>query len=59
MTTEWGILLISTGGGLKASKSFYYLVDYNWGVDGTWEYQNTDDLPPLTIPLPDGSSAPI
>ena len=59
MTTTWGKLLVSTGGALKPSKSFYYLVDYEWKDDGTWEYLELVDLPAITIPLPDGTSAPI
>ena len=58
-TTAWGELLISTGGALKPPKSFYYLIDYEWEADGTWTYTDTVDLPPLTVPLPDGTSQPI
>ena len=43
----------------QSARSFYYLVDYNWGENGTWKYQKTDNLLALTIPLPDGSSSPI
>ena len=58
-TTAWGKLLIATGGALKPEKCFYYLIDYEWQDDGTWEYTTMVDLPPITVPLPDGTAAPI
>ena len=58
-TTVWGKLLIATGGALKPEKCFYYLVDYEWMEDGSWEMVSSVDLPPLTVPLPDGSDAEI
>ena len=33
--TAWGKLLIRTGGTLKAAKCFYYMVDYDWQVNGS------------------------
>ena len=35
---SWGTKLIATGGSLKPSKCFYYLVDYDWHADGTWSW---------------------
>ena len=58
-TTVWGKLLIATGGALKPEKCFYYLVDYEWMEDGSWEMVSSVDLPLLTVPLPDGSDAEI
>ena len=35
------------------------MVDYEWEADGTWTYAELVDLPPLTVPQPDGSNVPI
>ena len=37
-TNSWGKLLLATGGALKPAKCFYYMVDYEWRDDGSWEY---------------------
>eukprot|EP00804_Cyclotella_cryptica_P018896 CCRYP_006429-RA/>CCRYP_006429-RA protein AED:0.69 eAED:0.69 QI:0/-1/0/1/-1/0/1/0/365 len=59
--SSWGELLIATGGALKPPKCFYYLIGYKWNQEGNWEYLQEPDLPviPITVPLPDGSTAPI
>lgn len=59
--TSWGELLIATGGALKPPKCFFYLVGYEWDADGNWKYQTGKHLAELTVsvPLPDGSTAPI
>ena len=36
--TSWGRLLIKMGGALKPEKCFYYIVDYEWLADGSWQY---------------------
>jgi len=59
-TTSWGKLLLATGGALKPEKCFYYMVDYEWQDDGSWEYSKlVDTLPPITVPLSDGTEAMI
>jgi len=59
-TTSWGKLLLATGGALKPEKCFYYLVDYEWQDDGTWEYATLDNtMPPITVPLTNGAAAEI
>jgi hypothetical protein len=41
---EWEGLIRATGGALVPSKSFWYLVDFQW--DGTdWIYRDTADMP--------------
>ena len=58
--SDWGKLLILNGGTLKPEKCFYYLVDYKWLADGSWQYlKMVDDFPALTVPLSDGRDAPI
>lgn len=59
--TNWGRLLIATGGSLKPSKCFYHLISFSWKPDGTWGYDanEEDEGLQLDIPLPDGSSATI
>jgi hypothetical protein len=32
--TNWGKLLLATGGALKPSKCFYYLISFEWRQDG-------------------------
>ena len=36
--TNWGKLLLATGGALKPSKCFYYLISFEWRQDGSWKY---------------------
>ena len=56
--TAWGHLLIATGGMLKPDKCFYYLVDFEFQADGSW--QAVDIVaPPLQVPQKDGRTAPI
>ena len=43
--TSWGKLLLSTGGALKPEKYFYYMVDYEWQDDGSWEYSRWVFIP--------------
>jgi len=57
--TAWGKLLIATGGLLKPEKCFYYMVDYDWQVDGTWEYSSMVDDEPLYVPQVDGPDVAI
>ncbi len=59
--SSWGELLIATGGALKPPKCFYHLIGYKWDQEGNWSYQHESDLPelPITVPLPDVSTAPI
>ena len=33
---SWESKLIATGGALKPSKCFYYLINFEWLPDGTW-----------------------
>ena len=55
----WGKLLIATGGTLKPEKCFYYLLDYEWQEDGSWQMIDMVDLPSLTVPFPNGTDAKI
>ncbi len=52
-------MTLATGGTLKPEKCFYYLIDYEWQDDGSWQMVNMVDLPPLSVPLPDGTAAQI
>ena len=58
--TDWGNLLIATGGALKPDKCFHTLIGFEW-VRGKWRYVHYDDNPDadLLVPLPDGSQVPI
>lgn len=59
--TNWGNLLIATGGSLKPGKCFYHLVSFNWRPDGTWRYDQNElyEEADVVVPLPDGSSVAI
>jgi hypothetical protein len=57
--SAWGKLLISTGGVLKPEKCFYYMVDYDWQADGSWDYCSMDESERLYVPQPDGSAKEI
>jgi hypothetical protein len=61
LVTNWGKLLIATGGALKPAKCSYYLISFNWKADGTWMYSMNETRPDLQIcvPLADGSLAEI
>lgn len=54
----WGELIITTGGGLKAEKSFSSLLDYEC-VEGEWQILEHVDLPPLLVPNSDGTWSEI
>ena len=56
--TCWGKLLIATGGTLKPEKCFYYMVDYEWLEDGSWQYTEMVDMD-LFVPCVDGSEVEI
>ena len=56
--TSWGRLLIKTGRALKPEKCFYYMVDYEWLADGSWQYTEMVDRE-LFVPCVDGSEVEI
>ena len=59
--TNWGGLLIASGGSLKPPKCFYSLISFYWKANGTWAYEAHEENEQfaLTVPMADGSSAPI
>ena len=61
--TSWGNKLIATGGALKPSKCFYYLIDFVWREDGTWHYRELEEDELLQyqirVPLGNGQSCQI
>ena len=65
--TNWGKLLIASGGALKPIKCFYYIISFIWNADGSWKYASNeidDDGEEnmehrITIPLSDGSTSEI
>ena len=58
--TDWGKLVQASGGSLKQSKSFWYLLSWKF-VRGVPTLKTQANLPDtcLLIPQPDGSSSPI
>ena len=59
--TNWGKLLIATGGSLKPEKCFSYVISFEWDRQGRWRYQSNEQYEEsdLYVPLQDGSSIPI
>ncbi len=41
--TNWGKLLIASGGALKPIKCFFHLISFKWNKDGTWAYKDNED----------------
>ena len=59
-TTDWGMLIQATGGAIKQSKSFYYLLSWKFSK-GVPMLKPLTQLPstPITIPQTDGSAVSI
>ena len=58
--TDWGNLLIATGGALKPNKCFHTLIGFEW-VHGKWRYVHYEENPDadILVPMPDGSQVSI
>ncbi len=58
--SNWGNLLIATGGALQPAKCFYSIISFKW-ADGKWTYGDNSALRDfgLTVPLPGGAIAAI
>ncbi len=58
-TTNWGWLLIATGGALKPAKGLYHIIFFAWKQDGGWRYEANESRADLEIiaPLADRTSA--
>jgi hypothetical protein len=65
--TNWGKLLIASGGALQPIKSFNYLISFQWKLDGSWVYKSNEEDDNgednnehrITIPLLDGATSYI
>jgi hypothetical protein len=59
--TNWGRLLIATGGTLKLAKCFYHIISFGWKQDGSWKYEANEARADLgiVVPLADGTFLPI
>jgi hypothetical protein len=59
--SNWGKVLLATGGALKPAKCFYHLISFKWKPDGTWADKDNNLNPDsnLVVPLEDGTLAPI
>jgi hypothetical protein len=55
--SNWGQLLIATGGSYKPPKCFFHLISFKWANGGKWSYDSNDDKPEyaMVVPMPDGS----
>ena len=41
--TNWGKLLIASGGALKPIKCFFHLISFSWNEDERWTYENNKE----------------
>ena len=59
--TNWGRLLLASGGALKPIKCFYHLISFEWKADGSWVYENNEESDEfeVVVPLADGSVGEI
>jgi hypothetical protein len=57
LAEAWSSGLNSTGGAINPDKSRWILASYEW-INGIWKYSPQPEAD-MTIPLPDGSRAPI
>jgi hypothetical protein len=59
--TNWGRLLIATGGALKPAKCFYHIISFGWKQDRSWRYEANEARAELgiVVPLADGTFSPI
>ena len=59
--SNWGRLLIATGGLYKPAKCFFHLISFQWSRDGKWSYEeNHNKLEyEVLVPMPDGTEKKI
>jgi len=59
--TNWGKLLMATGGALKPEKCFGYIISFEWDNQGRWSYQANEEYEEADfyVPQTDGSQAVI
>ncbi len=59
--TNWGKLLLASGGALKPIKCFYHLISFEWKADGSWVYAHNEESDKFkaVVPLADGSVGEI
>ncbi len=58
--SNWGNLLIATGGALQPAKFFYSIISFEW-TNGQWNYRDNSVLGNfgVSVPLPGGAIAAI
>jgi hypothetical protein len=54
--TNWGKLLLASGGALNPIKCFFHLISFQWDKNGNWTYKNNeeDEDYQAAVPLADG-----
>ena len=59
--SNWGQLLIASGGAFKSPKCFYHVISICWNTDGSCTYENNEDVKDfnISVPTPDGSQVQI
>ena len=59
--SNWGQLIIASGGAFKPPKCFYRLISFCWDTDRSWTYENNEDVEDfnISVPVPDVSQVHI
>ena len=59
--SNWGQLLIASGGAFKPPKYSYRLILFCWNTDRSWTYEKNEDVEyfNISVPMPDGSQVQI
>ena len=55
--SNWGQLLIASGGAFKPQKCFYHLISFCWNTDRSLTYEKNEDVEDFNkiVPMTDGS----
>ena len=59
--SNWVQLLIASEGAFKPPQCFYHLISLCWNTDGSWTYENNEDVEyfNISVPMTDGSQVQI
>ena len=59
--SNWGQLLIASGGAFKSPNCFYHLIYFCCNTDRSWTYENNEDVEDfnISVPIPDGFQVQI
>ena len=52
ITSNWGQIIIASGGAFKPPKFFYRLISFCWNTDSSWAYEKNEDVEDFNISVP-------